>query len=555
MNYKYIITWLMAWILPTLNIHAQFIINQKTPAFDKTTNTYLISIPKEAFGKDFETSIMLNNDSAWSNLKIDGEEISQNHYTFKEVSANKHFALTAQKNGKDIKTYITFTFLPVLNITGVFDYDYAIGSMDIQQPDETNLENIKIKAKWRGGSTNTADKHKRNYKIKTLNDKGKSKDYALLGMREDNNWILDAGQIDLFRMRNRIATELWNDFSTKPYYAGKEPKAKTGVNGKVIEVILNNEYRGIYCLTEAMDRKELKLKKYDEDKQEIHGQLWKTSGYGYATFWDKPEKYDNESETWDTFETKYPDISDVFPTDYSLLWNAVNFVSQSDDITFSTEVAEYFDVPALIDYYIFLEVVNGIDNRGKNMYWAVFDKKQEKKLTPAIWDLDATVGQNWTDNPLHPENVAANNQLGIDVLNIYNRLIKLNVDNFNKKVEDRYNKLRQTYLDTNELINRYYDYYQMVSQSGAATREENKWSYDTDIAGNKLNFQEEYAYIAEWLKERMSFLDEKFNKTSTRIENINSSSPKKDDNTYNLLGIKVIPTKGIYIKNGKKYIK
>lgn len=555
-NYKYIIIWMMAWILSPPNVHAQFIINGKTPAYDKITNTYLISIPKEIFGKDYDACIMLCNDSAWSNLKIDGEDISLNHYIFRQVAANKNFALSAQKNGKNIKANITFTFLPILNMTGTFGYDYVKGSMNIQQPYEANTEEIYIKAKWRGGSTNTENKHKRNYKIKTLNEKGKNKDYALLDMREDNNWILDAGQVDMFRMRNRIATELWNDFATKPYYADKEPKAQTGVNGKVIEVVLNNEYRGIYSLTEAMDRKELKLKKYDEDKQEIRGQLWKTSGYGYATFWVKPEAYDNNSETWDVFETKYPDIEDVCPTDYGLLWEAINFVASSDDTTFRAEVANYFDIPVLIDYYIFLEVVNGIDNIGKNMYWAVYDKKKDKKMTPAIWDLDATVGQNWTDNPLHPENVTSTNQLGISSLNLYHRLIHLDVDNFNKKVIDRYKELRQSYLDTEELIERYHRYYEMITNSGAATREEKKWSYDSDISGNKLDFKEEYAYyIAEWLKERMSFLDQDFNKISTKITDITKDSRPKENNTYNLLGQKVIPTKGIYIKNGRKYIK
>ena len=105
-------------------------------------------------------------------------------------------------------------------------------------------------------------------------------------MREDNNWILDAGQVDLFRLRNRIATEIWNEFASKPYYTSKEPKAKSGVAGKVVEVILNNEYRGIYSLTETMDRKELKLKKYDDINQEFHGQLWKVSSWDKAQFWN-----------------------------------------------------------------------------------------------------------------------------------------------------------------------------------------------------------------------------------------------------------------------------
>ncbi|WP_249113423.1 MULTISPECIES: hypothetical protein [Prevotella] len=41
---------------------------------------------------------------------------------------------------------------------------------------------------------------------------------SCLGMRKDKDWILDAGQADVFRLRNRIATELWNDFARKKVY-------------------------------------------------------------------------------------------------------------------------------------------------------------------------------------------------------------------------------------------------------------------------------------------------------------------------------------------------
>ena len=82
---------------------------------------------------------------------------------------------------------------------------------------------------------------------------------------------MDAGQADLFRLRNRIATELWNDIASKPYYADQETDVLTGVRGQVVEVYLNNEYRGIYCLTECMDRKQLKIKKFDKKTGEIHG--------------------------------------------------------------------------------------------------------------------------------------------------------------------------------------------------------------------------------------------------------------------------------------------
>lgn len=535
--------------------YAQFTLNGKHIIYDKQNDTYMACIPEDAFGKDYEAIILLDIASDWSDLSIDGTQIAYS-YTFKQVEGNKLYSIHARKGNKEINTKITFTFLPLLVLQGSFGYDYAQGSMSLYSPEATEPTISLIKAKWRGGTTNTADKHKRNYKIKPLNFKGKGQDISLLGMREDNNWILDAGQIDLFRLRNRIATEIWNDFATKPYYVSKEPKAKSGVTGKVVEVILNNEYRGIYSLTEAMDRKELKLKKYDDKNQEFHGQLWKVSSWDKATFWDIDKDYDNTQETWHAFETKYPDIDDVNPTDYSPLYEAIDFVVNSNDEAFKKEVGDYFDIPVLIDYQLFLETLKPVDNNGKNMYWGIYDVAKSKKLTLAIWDLDASVGQDWhCSTPLHPDYVLPNTDLGVkDGFNLYHRLSSLNVDNYNEKVTSRYQELRKTYFSEDNLISRYQGYYDMLVKSGAASREECKWSKDSDIGGYPLNFKSEIEYIKNWIINRLNYLDTNQFPISTNISEIHQKESLSTKTTYNMLGQKVGASyQGLKIKNGKKF--
>ena len=76
-----------------------------------------------------------------------------------------------------------------------------------------DLENINF-----DGSTDLSSSIKKRH----LNLRGISIVVSLLGMREDNNWIMDAGQIDLFRLRNRIATEIWNDFGHGSDIPGKQ---------------------------------------------------------------------------------------------------------------------------------------------------------------------------------------------------------------------------------------------------------------------------------------------------------------------------------------------
>lgn len=546
---------LLVCLVTSIPSFAQFTINGRSVIYDKVSDTYMVSIPENAFGTDYEASIALDATAGWSNLSIEGTDIADN-YTFKQVEGNKIYKIHAQEGDKEINTQLTFTFLPLLVMEGTFGYDYAQGNISLLSPEAAEPTNSFAKVKWRGGSTNTADKHKRNYKIKTLNEKGKKQEISLLGMREDNNWILDAGQIDLFRLRNRIATEIWNDFATKPYYASKEPKAKSGVTGKVVEVILNNEYRGIYSLTEAMDRKELKLKKYDDKNQEFHGQLWKVSSWDKATFWDIDKDYDNTQETWHAFETKYPDIDDVNPTDYSPLYEAIDFVANSNDEAFKKEVGDYFDIPVLIDYQLFQETLKPVDNNGKNMYWGIYDVAKSKKLTLAIWDLDASVGQYWQcSTPLHPNYVLPNTDLGVkDGFNLYHRLSSLNVDNYNEKVASRYQELRKTYFSEENLISRYQGYYDMLVKSGAASREECKWSKDSDIGGYPLNFKSEIEYIKNWIINRLNYLDTNQFPISTNISEIHQKESLSPKTTYNMLGQKVGASyQGLKIKNGKKF--
>ena len=546
---------LLVCLVTSIPSFAQFTINGRSVIYDKVSDTYMVSIPENAFGTDYEASIALDATAGWSNLSIEGTDIADN-YTFKQVEGNKIYKIHAQEGDKEINTQLTFTFLPLLVMEGTFGYDYAQGNISLLSPEAAEPTNSFAKVKWRGGSTNTADKHKRNYKIKTLNEKGKKQEISLLGMREDNNWILDAGQIDLFRLRNRIATEIWNDFATKPYYASKEPKAKSGVTGKVVEVILNNEYRGIYSLTEAMDRKELKLKKYDDKNQEFHGQLWKVSSWDKATFWDIDKDYDNTQETWHAFETKYPDIDDVNPTDYSPLYEAIDFVANSNDEAFKKEVGDYFDIPVLIDYQLFQETLKPVDNNGKNMFWGIYDVAKSKKLTLAIWDLDASVGQFWQcSTPLHPNRVFPNTDLGVkDGFNLYHRLSSLNVDNYNEKVANRYHELRKTYFSEKNLISRYQGYYDMLVKSGAASREETKWSEDSDIGGYPLNFKSEIEYIKNWIINRLNYLDTNQFPISTNISEIHQKESLSPKTTYNMLGQKVGASyQGLKIKNGKKF--
>lgn len=532
---------------------SQFRLNGVEPFYDKATKLFLFSISEGLWGKEWIADVEICEDSNWETITIDGVAAGQG-FVFKDIEGGKSYQIEAS-TGEGTKAFrLQFTYLPILHFeSGLFGREY-VDDKAVVQADGVLSEVMDVKVKWRGGTTNGEGKNKRNYKVKCLDGGGGKMNRTFFGLRSDNTWILDAGQVDLFRVRNLIAAGLWQDFATGPYYMDKEPKALTATRGRVVEVFLNKQYQGIFSLCEPIDRKQMRLKKYSSDGT-IHGGLWKASGYGDATFWNIPDEYDSTKEKNDIWELKYPEIEDLCPSDYSTLWNAIMFTASSSDREFNEHVKDYFDMPVLTDYYLFAQVTNGFDICGKNVYWAVYDKVTDKRLTLAMWDLDCTMGQNYRDNPLHPDYVGPTYPL-LSPNRIFYQLVRLNTDNFNKKVEWRYAELREGVFATDSLRQRYIDAFNMLEASGAAGREEQRWSYDSDISGLRLNFREELDYICEWIGRRMEFLDGQFAYTPTAIPVADGSREPSGSSAYTLQGTKAPENyRGIVIRNGKLEIR
>jgi hypothetical protein len=289
-----------------------------------------------------------------------------------------------------------------------------------------------------------------------------------------------------------------------------------------------------------------------------------------------PAAYNNSSESWDQYYVKYPDFDDVNPTDWQTLYDAVNFVCTSADAVFRTRVAEYFDLPVVIDYYILMETILSTDNHGKNMYFAVYDKQADKRITLGVWDMDAVMGQRWSDSYYHstlmqPEQdyttYITNNEHGD--YNLFRRLRNTNAEDFNMKTRLRYRDLRKTWLQTESIIARFEQQLTAFKTAGADQREYKKWSGDSDIAGKTLNFTTELTYLKNWITKRMNYLDKtrfKIDELPTGIYNVqldNGTLPhpaakgictldgRRISSTAEEHELNRLPS-GIYIVNGRK---
>lgn len=456
---------------------------------------------------------------------------------------------------------VEFTFLPIVQLHGSFSNDYTIGSVDVFMPDNDNKTSLPAKIKWRGGTSNSPTTHKRNYHIKFVDENGDKQDRKFYGLRKDDSWLLNAANNDLSRIRNRAAMDIWNEFAVKPYYAEYEPKVQTGTHGFFVELFLNDEYMGIYDMSENIDRQLLKLKKYDND-QTIHGQLWKGKSFENACMWNLHD-YDNTSAMWGGFETKYPDLDDVSPTDYSTLYNMIYFVREASVEQFNNEIGEYIDMSAMVDYFVFMNIIAAVDNySGKNMFWACYDKQADKKLTPIVWDLDCTIGRYFNPDEMDPYYLAPDTYDDIYWGNkLFYRLDSCATGSFHQLCVERYKQLRTTYFATDNITSHYTKYMDQLTKSGAYQRETAKWSGDSDLFGQTLDFAAERMYIENWINVRLNTFD--YHGLPTTIQPVYAEQSDSfqhngigSERIYNICGQRVnsIRTPGIYIRNGRKII-
>jgi spore coat protein H len=200
---------------------------------------------------------------------------------------------------------VYFTSLPIVHINtryAIVDAPSVYATFTMSEANGTSTTS-KLGIEVRGGTSQGYPK--KSYELSFWADTlgNKNRDMKLLGMRNDNKWNLQALYNEPLRVNSKVANELWQEMS-QLYYKDKEPDAKNGIAMSYVEVFVNNEYKGLYALTERIDRKQLKLKKYTNS---IKGELYKGSDWGGAvTFTELPASY-NTSLTWGGFEYKHPE--------------------------------------------------------------------------------------------------------------------------------------------------------------------------------------------------------------------------------------------------------
>lgn len=404
-----------------------------------------------------------------------------------------------------------------------------------------------VELRYRGATALAYDK--KNYAVKLLDpatvdapDGPQSLDASLLGMRTDNSWILDAMASDMARMRNRVSTDFWLDFSTRPYYADIEPNMVNGTHGRFVEAFVGDRYWGLYCLTEKVDRKQLKLKKHKDGTP--RGLLYKSYKWdNLVTFtdpWPAASDY-----TWQGWECSYPDNRKGEPFDWEPLIDIIRFFRITPpDFDLQDSLFLKIDFPLWRDYIIFCDLLHADDNVSKNMYVYYRDAiaeastpfyNGELRLAPppgplciCPWDLDATWGRTYDRKTIDPrENCNVSNGPNIHLwLSVPQRYIN------GKIFFTRWAELRQDAFLPENIWPYFERYFDLFETSGAGGRETERWD---GVNGVHLDFKAEADFIREWIPRRVWYLDGDYEYANEGITGIDADT-STDAYVYTLDG-------------------
>ena len=410
------------------------------------------------------------------------------------------------------------------------------------------MASFDCKLRYRGASSLKYEK--KSFAIKLLDSDGEDLDVNVFGIRKENDWILDAMAIDRIRMRNRVCFDIWNEISKTPYKTDFDNR--NGTLGQFVEVYLNGEYHGLYCMTDKIDRKLLGLKKAKEQSDGsvyVRGVLYKGEAWTDATRmtgYDISESFDGEA--WNGWELQYPDDYPCYDA-WKPLMNLIDFCNTRNAF-FKLHYRQHFYYDNLVDYALFIMGLNIIDNNVKNTHFSCPDINVNETFLITPWDLDCSLGGLYEGSHFD-EYVKITNLTGNY---LFYQMYMYNVDNFRESMKERWQELSLGIMSPNSFNSRLDAYAKRFKESGAWQREYDKWNNNPV----PLDLDEELEYVKKWYVNNIAALNKVLGVIADDIPYVFQDTDSYNIRMYNIDGKRIMsnPTgRRIYIENGRKIIR
>ncbi len=384
--------------------------------------------------------------------------------------------------------------MPVLYITLTQDEalekkEYSEASITIDYPRQLTAENLTMQIRERGNGSYGLQKAA--YKIK-LDEKAD----LLLGASADSDeaardWVLLAEYFDRSTLRNYYAFMIAENFENLDFIS----------SCMLVEVYFNGEYQGVYLLCEQVEVDEARVDIDDTTETDkgflVELRTYQKQDYAVTIMYDDDEMvYDIRSQI---------DSQDDVDRVQSVMQAAQDAIETGDQET----IAAVIDIDSCVDMYILQEYLMNIDV-GWGSFYMYCEAGEEKLYFGSPWDFDRCAGMDSRLNEGSYEGlyVGASEQTFVQQHPWYQALMQ--EEWFQALVRERWNEKKDMLLasiDTLELDAARYST-QLWSNYQLWRVERGEYIDCTAYAGS---FDEDIAYLIDWLHNRYAWLDDYFN--------------------------------------------
>ncbi|MBN1559506.1 CotH kinase family protein [candidate division KSB1 bacterium] len=367
---------------------------------------------------------------------------------------------------------------------------------------------------------------KQPYRFETHDSSGVDQNVSLLGMPEENDWVLYNPWSDKTLIRNILAYKISNDLGR---YASRT---------RLCEVWLNEQYTGVYVLMEKLKRDKNRVDIARLDSTDVAGDA--VTG-GYIIKIDKTDG--EETGGWRSakrtnYQYHYPKPDEILDVQKDYI---KNFMDTFEHVMASPGYADpdtgyikYFDVDAFVDFCIINEISKNVDGyRLSTFMYKDRDSKGGLLTLGPVWDFNLSFGNSFYYDGERVENW--------NIETLFDRTkndfpppfwmeIIWNDAEFKSRFARRWNELRQNTLHTDALLT----YIDAVADTLYEAQRRNyliwpilgQYVWPNFFIGD--TWEEEIEHLKEWTQARAEWMDENvenFSPTMTAIASENDHSP------------------------------
>jgi hypothetical protein len=246
--------------------------------------------------------------------------------------------------------------------------------------DPWNNYNGLIGIEYRGSSSQMFPK--KPFRIETVDSNGDNLNVSLLGMPRENDWVLHNPFSDKSLLRNVLACKLSNDIGR---YASRT---------RLCELVLNDEYQGVYILMEKVKRDRYRINIAEIDSNDVAGDSL-TGGYIL-----KIDKMDGENiGFWESdnnilYQYHYPKPDEIQPQQALYIQNYMQaFESMISSGNYRDSYLDYIDLDSFVDHFILNEISKNVDAyRLSAFMYKDRESRDNRLIMGPIWDFNLAFG-------------------------------------------------------------------------------------------------------------------------------------------------------------------